>query len=136
MRHLKTTIWILSLVLTAASCSAQVGKVKPITNAELRVLMQSRDIQLVDLRTPDETKRGILEGALIMDVLAHDFKSRISTLDRTKPVVIYCAVGGRSASTGPQLLRMGFTEVYELSGGVRQWQMEGYPLVKPKMEAK
>jgi len=46
----------------------------------------------------------------------------VKTLDKNKPVYVYCAVGGRSATAAKILSDMGFTEVYDLEGGIINWE--------------
>ncbi len=50
----------------------------------------------------------------------HDdaFSSQLETLDKSKPVYVYCKGGGRSGKTAKMLHEMGFSEVYNLLGGI------------------
>ena len=93
-------------------------------------LSNANDGQLVDVRTPEEFKEGHLKGAVNIDFYNEDFESQIETLDKNKPVFVYCGSGGRSASTAAILNKAGFKEVYDLEGGIVQWQDEGKTLVK------
>jgi rhodanese-related sulfurtransferase len=80
------------------------------------------DIQLVDVRTPEEVAEGAIYGALNIDYMADDFESRaLELLDKKKPVLVYCKAGGRSAGAMELLSSKGFVEVYNLLGGYSEW---------------
>lgn len=104
--------------------------VEKINNEQLVELMKTPDIQLLDVRTPGEVQKGYIEGAVHIDYFDQNFEKLTSRLDRNKPIIVYCAVGGRSAKSGERLVTIGFTKVYDLTGGITKWQQEGYPLVK------
>ncbi len=87
-------------------------------------------VQLVDVRTPEEFTGGHVKGAVNMDVRGNDFATQIATLDKTKPVVVYCLSGGRSAGAAEQLLAAGFTQVYNYGGGMLEWRAAGKPETK------
>ena len=68
-----------------------------ITAAEMKEISKIEGIQLVDVRTPDEYKEGHLPNALNIDFLDENFEANIQQLDKTRPVIVYCQRGGRSA---------------------------------------
>ncbi len=120
---------IMSLLFVVFSCDlVRAQGVKKISNDELVALMKQPDLQLVDVRTPEEVSFGIIEGAEHRDFYHPEFASKMTELNKNKPIVVYCAAGGRSAQTGEVLKTMGFKEVYDLTGGFRHWQEEGNPV--------
>ena len=84
--------------------------------------------QLVDVRSDDEWRAGHIAGALCAPVT--QFGSRIAALrlDRTRPIIAMCRTGGRSKVAVRLLQRHGFTDVFELQGGMRAWQAAGRPV--------
>ena len=82
---------------------------------------------VVDVRTPEEFTKGHLENALNYNWNGSDFQKQISTLDKSKPVFVYCLSGGRSSSAANQMRSDGFKEVYELSGGITKWRAANLP---------
>ncbi len=82
---------------------------------------------IVDVRTPDEFSKGHLVDALNIDWNGKDFNNQVSTLDKSKPVFVYCLSGGRSASATKKMRSDGFKEVYELSGGIMKWRAANLP---------
>lgn len=83
--------------------------------------------QLIDVRTPEEFKGGHLENARNMDWNGNDFMDQISSLDKSKPVLVYCLSGGRSSSAAKELRENGFKQVYEMEGGMMQWRSKNLP---------
>ncbi|MTI38009.1 rhodanese-like domain-containing protein, partial [Fulvivirga lutimaris] len=76
------------------------------------------EVQLVDVRTPGEYAGGFIGDAINIDFMGDGFIDNCSaTLDKNKPMAIYCAGGGRSAKALKQLKEAGFKEVYELGVG-------------------
>lgn len=93
---------------------AFIGKVAPERAKEL----VAAGAKLVDVRTAGEHASGHIPGSLNIPV--SDLSGRIKELgDKSKPVVVYCASGMRSASAVSLLKRSGFTEVYDLGAGSR-----------------
>ncbi len=87
-------------------------------------LKASTGAQLVDVRTPQEFAEGHLKNALNVNYNADDFAEQIAKLDKTKAVYVYCRSGGRSGSAVRQMQEMGFTEIYNMDGGILSWKGE------------
>ncbi|MDL5050176.1 rhodanese-like domain-containing protein [Oscillatoria amoena NRMC-F 0135] len=85
---------------------------------------------ILDVRTSQEYSKGRIKDAILMDYYQRDFNARLATLDKNKPVFVYCASGVRSNSTAKKLIRQGFKEVYDLSGGLDAWVQSGKPIEK------
>ncbi|MEO1436628.1 MAG: rhodanese-like domain-containing protein, partial [Bacteroidota bacterium] len=75
------------------------------------------NLQLIDVRTPEEVAQGAIEGATNINFRASDFQEKILALDKEQPVLVYCKSGGRSGKTADLLVKQGFTKVYDLDGG-------------------
>jgi thioredoxin len=89
------------------------------------------DEQIVDVRTPSEYAAGHIANAVNMDWNGNDFKGQAKTLDKTKPVMVYCLSGGRSHEAAEYLKKEGFTTVYELDKGITSWKSANLPLTTP-----
>lgn len=83
---------------------------------------------LVDVRTSEEFSEGHIAGAVNIDWLADTFMTAAGRLDKGKPVLLYCAAGGRSEEALEALQKAGFTNVHDLVGGIRAWKKEGRPV--------
>ena len=114
--------FIIFFLCTLCACkqkaSEGVNLIGPITFSE-KILED--DVQLVDVRTPDEWKEGVIGEPLKINFLDDSFKVEIEKLDKNKPIVIYCKSGGRSAQAASLLSELGFKEIYELKGGILSW---------------
>ena len=95
-----------------------------------KVMDSMQDEVIVDLRTPEETSKGKIPGAVEMDFYGSGFKPSIAALDRNKVYLIYCAGGGRSGETAELMKEMGFTKVYNLEDGYKGWVKERMPVTK------
>ena len=76
---------------------------------------------MLDVRTPEEFSEGNISGAINMNFNAPEFETSLDSLDKTKPVYVYCQAGGRSGKAKDLLLEKGFKEVYNLIGGFGSW---------------
>lgn len=88
------------------------------------------EIVLIDVRTPQEYEQGHLENSININIAGDSFKEEVEKLDKSQPVYVYCKVGGRSARAASTLKEMGFEEVYDLEGGIRNWESSGMEIVK------
>jgi len=79
--------------------------------------------QVLDVRTKEEFAEGHLAKAILIPWTDKDFTVRAAKeLDPRKPVLVYCRSGGRSAEAAAALVKLGFTEVRNLAGGILAWQ--------------
>lgn len=83
---------------------------------------------LLDVRRPEEVETETLAQAEHI-VFDEAFANKLDTLKNT-PLFVYCAGGKRSAKAAKILRDKGYTQVYELKGGLNEWKAEGLPLVK------
>ncbi|WP_026958916.1 MULTISPECIES: rhodanese-like domain-containing protein [Aliagarivorans] len=83
---------------------------------------------LIDNREQDEWQKSRIPGAQYMGrgVLERDVEQRFPATD-TK-LVIYCGGGFRSALSADNLVKMGYTQVISMDGGIRGWREAGYPI--------
>lgn len=95
-----------------------------LTVAEFAERIGGDNTVLLDVRTPGETARGIIDGAIEMDFRATDFGEQLKTLDPSKTYLVYCASGGRSGRTAKMLNELGVQEVYNLAGGYTAWSKQ------------
>lgn len=116
---------VLMLVFAACSESSDSTEIEVITTDEMQNLMDFEDVQIVDVRTAEEFASGFIENSQNIDVSSPTFDQDIAKLDKSKPVVVYCKGGGRSAKCAEKLKGAGFVKIYDLEGGITQWQFKG-----------
>lgn len=94
---------------------------KVVAAKDFQAKLGDDNIQLIDVRTPEEYSAGKIGEASNVDFYASDFNAQLEKLDKTKPTLIYCASGGRSGKAAGIMKEMGFKEVYDLEGGYKGW---------------
>ena len=98
------------------------GKFEVLERQIYKEAIQNKEVQLVDVRTNREFRKGHLARALNIDFYkASKFRVEFEKLDKTKPVYIYCRSGHRSRKAGKRILDMGFGKVFDLEGGLNNW---------------
>lgn len=114
-------------VLVLSNCANEPQtEIKVITPEEMQALLELEDMQIVDVRTPEEYVTGFIDNSQNIDFKSPTFDEDIKKLDKTKPVILYCKAGGRSAKCSEKLKDAGFVKIYDLEGGITQWKFEGY----------
>ncbi|MGH8446154.1 MAG: rhodanese-like domain-containing protein [Solimonas sp.] len=91
-------------------------------------LINDRDPLIVDVRPPSDFKRGHLLNAFHAPVAKFDDYLGQIAKDKTRPVLVYCALGANSGAVVDKLRANGFAEVYPLRGGINAWQMANLPV--------
>ncbi|MCL4423691.1 MAG: molybdopterin-synthase adenylyltransferase MoeB [Actinobacteria bacterium] len=86
----------------------------------------------LDIREPDEYEQGALPGAIHLPRGFLEFQIEGKIPDHSTPVVVYCAVGGRSALAAHTLQQLGYTDVVSLAGGFNRWKDHGKPWSTPR----
>jgi rhodanese-related sulfurtransferase len=100
---------------------------------DFKIMMDSiPGVVVLDLRTSEELKSGIIPGARHIDYFEKHFDSEINKLDRTPVYLLYCASGGRSTETLLLMQAKGFQQVYHLEGGFARWKKDKMPVETPK----
>lgn len=116
---------------TASVESAQSTIAKDVDVPTFNQMMADHpDASVLDVRTPEEIAAGMIPSAKHIDFYDPNFASLIGELPKDKPVLVYCAAGGRSGQAMSKMKGMGFTEVYNLNGGYRAWSSAGMPTTK------
>lgn len=117
-------------IFQSGSSSVEKQPFRSISPVEAKKLIDSRhDLVILDVRTPDELKKeGGIQGAVLVPLMA--VMQNKLTVPKEKPILLVCAVGGRSYAAGQMLVRYGYQEVYNLSGGLDAWKKSGLPVVR------
>ncbi|MEO0652770.1 MAG: rhodanese-like domain-containing protein [Planctomycetota bacterium] len=98
-----------------------------LTPDKAKALVEAGEVDLLDVRTPQETAGGIIPGAQLIPV--DQLEERVKEVRRSgKPLLVYCAGGGRSAAACEFLSSEGQPSLHNLSGGIGSWSG---PVVRP-----
>jgi rhodanese-related sulfurtransferase len=125
---MKKVMALLASVLLLAGCSSSSSAVD-LSVTEFSSKVAEAGIITLDVRTPGEFNEGHIEGAKLIDFQSGNFESEIATLDKTKTYAVYCRSGSRSGQAVKIMSDAGFTNIYNLDGGVIDWANAGLPLV-------
>ena len=128
MRRFAILLVMTGLVVTACggSTTATFDLVAPVEAHELLV-NPPEGLVVLDVRTPEEFAGPHLTGAVNVDFYDSYFQSRLDLLDKDTPYLVYCRSGNRSGSTIEIMKDLGFTEVYDVDGGINAWVGAGLP---------
>lgn len=99
---------------------------KDVSADEFKTLISSNDGVILDVRTPEEVSEGKIAGSTNIDIYNDNFESKIKELDKTKTFYVYCRSGGRSGKAMDMMKSIGFTNVYNLDGGITSWMNKGF----------
>ncbi len=122
--------------ILTGGCVGQVSEaptqiIENITPQEAFTLIQDNennpDFVILDVRTPEEFADGHIENAINLDYYSETFRDELNKLGKNKKYLIYCRSGNRSGKTLNIMERLNFREVYNMLGGIIQWEAEGLP---------
>lgn len=83
------------------------------------------ETQVLDVRSKAEFEGGALPGAVNLSLGDESFDSKAAALDKTRPVLVYCAGGFRSRKAVARLKALGFENIQHLHRGYMSWRPEG-----------
>lgn len=123
-------ISVFAMVLLLGSTSLAVAATARNLGAqEAESLLRKRqDVYLLDVRTPEEYRQFRLANATLIPI--DQVTRRLAEIPKDRPILVYCAVGSRSAQVFNFLARQGYAEVYNLEGGIYGWAQRGYPVLQ------
>ena len=126
--HLKRIVSYVFVVLAVASCNINGQKYKNLSVNDFEKKINEGTVQLVDVRTPEEYAEKHLKDAVNINFNGDDFVDMVAKLDKSKPILVYCLSGGRSAKAAALISKKGATDVYNLDGGILAWTNAGKPV--------
>ena len=97
--------------------------------AAREALTAVEEIQLLDVRTQKEWDEGYIDGAIHIPIA--DLEGRLEELDSSRPVLVYCAAGVRSAKALKILDEAGFATSAHMQPGFRGWSKAGHLISTP-----
>ena len=80
---------------------------------------------IIDVRTPEEFYEGFIKNAINLNIYeSSDFVEKIRSFSINNEYFIYCKSGGRSSAACKIMNQLGFNKVYNLVGGIQEWNGE------------
>lgn len=119
----------ITLLLVMLPMLAEAAIARNVSPEEAYSMVVKHDsLYLLDVRTPGEFQQVRLEGASLIPI--DQLLNRLPEVPKDRPILVYCAVGSRSAQVVNYLARQGYPEVYNLYGGIYSWAQKGYPVLQ------
>lgn len=125
---MKKAIVLITSVLLLAGCSSS-SSTNDLSVSEFSSKVAETGVITLDVRTPSEFNESHIEGALLVDFQSGNFENEIASLDKSKTYAVYCRSGSRSGQAVKVMSEAGFTNIYNLNGGVIDWANAGMTLV-------
>jgi rhodanese-related sulfurtransferase len=92
----------------------------------LDLLKQTNDIFLLDVHTPQQEHLDGTDAFIPFDQIV-DSQNQLPN-DKSTPILVYCRSGSMSLMASEDLFSLGYTNVYNLSGGIHAWEGAGFPI--------
>jgi len=121
---------VFALGLTLTGCSGSESSAMKLDVEGFAAKVAESDIIVLDVRTPMEFAEGHLENAVNIDFQSGSFESEIASLDKSATYAVYCRSGNRSGQAVKVMADLGFTDLYDLDGGVIDWVAAGKSIVR------
>lgn len=115
-----------TLFLTSCSSDSSAQKVSP---KEFSEVIFDPSVVILDVRTPQEFAEGHLANAINIDFQSGNFEQEIASLDKSKTYAVYCRSSNRSGEAVKVMADAGFTSMYDMDGGIIDWQAAGGQIV-------
>jgi rhodanese-related sulfurtransferase len=127
---------ILASIMLVAIISGCLGSTTPPEKAKYvdisvqqgKQMIDKGEVFILDVRTREEYNESHIMGSTLIPVQELDI--RFKELPRDKKIVVYCRSGSRSVTASDILVKNGFTQIYNMQGGITGWKNAGYEVVK------
>jgi phage shock protein E len=113
-----------------AGCSSSNEVTKKVDPVEFSEVIAQPGVIILDVRTPEEFNAGHIANAININIADSDFSSEVSKLDKNATFAVYCRSANRSAVATNEMAELGFTDMYDMQGGIIDWEAAGGPVVQ------
>jgi rhodanese-related sulfurtransferase len=121
---------LLVMGLTLTGCSSGTSATEKLGIEEFAEKITDTSITVLDVRTPMEFAQGHIDRAVNIDFQGDNFEKEVLDLDKDAPIAIYCRSGNRSSQAVKVMEKLGFTNLYDMDGGVIDWAAANKPLFR------
>jgi len=122
----KALITLASLLIFSACSFQQPDYLQMLSPSELNTIMQTQDIFLVDVHTPEQAH---IKGTDAV-IPYNDIQTHLAKLpsDKSTPIYLYCEGGPMGNAAARTLHELGYTKLFNLDGGTHAWRKAGLAL--------
>lgn len=122
---------VAAVLLCTTALPALAADVPTISKEELRAELGTQEFTILDVRSDSDwdSSNSKIPGAIRLPI--DQLETWSENFHKSTPLVLYCACEGLGSSgyVAHMLMEKGFTNVYALSGGWKEWEMSNYPVV-------
>jgi rhodanese-related sulfurtransferase len=93
-----------------------------------QVIQENPQTTILDVRTQSEFSMGHIEYAQNLDAYDPNLTEKLNTLDKNHEYFVICRSGNRSRKVTNKMKKLGFTNYYNVLGGMMAWERAGYPI--------
>jgi rhodanese-related sulfurtransferase len=119
------------LLLVLSELQHRLGRTRELSPAEATRMLNHDNAVLIDMRSDKDYREGHIVNAINAPLVDGKPPETLGKY-RDRPVIVYCQRGQRSTGYCGQLGKQGFESVYNLQGGLNNWQKADLPLTKSK----
>ncbi|MBR9728580.1 rhodanese-like domain-containing protein [Shewanella intestini] len=126
--------WVgLFVAVIVTSVKAAVSKVTNVNHQELTQMVNKQSAVVVDVRGREDYKKGHIVDALNVP-LSEIKNNQVANLEKHKssPIIVVCDAGMTSSQAAQLLIKQGFENVSNLTGGMSGWKTANLPVIKSK----
>lgn len=121
--------WLAGGMLAWRTSALDIARLRQVTVHELKAALDARELDVLDVRQPDEWTKGHVAGATF--ITGAELPDRIDDVPRRgRPVAVLCGSGYRSSVSASLLARDTDLDVVNVLGGMGAWRAAGHPLVQ------
>ena len=125
----KIILFVIPLALLLTACGTTGGKVTNLNVTDFAKKISDKSVVVLDVRTPGEFQSEHLENAINVDYEGSNFEGEVQKLDKSKTYAVYCRSGRRSGLATEIMAKDGFKSMFNLDGGIENWQASGNKVV-------
>lgn len=125
----KIILFVIPLALLLTACGTTGGKVTNLNVTDFAKKISDKSVVVLDVRTPGEFQSEHLENAINVDYEGSNFEGEVQKLDKSKTYAVYCRSGRRSGLATEIMAKDGFKSIFNLDGGIENWQASGNKVV-------
>jgi rhodanese-related sulfurtransferase len=103
---------------------------REVSSREAADLIQNEQAIILDVRTPNEYKRGHLHNSILIPVQELQTRYKELGVHKDREILIYCATGNRSTVASKILIDSGFKHIVNMRGGIYDWHKKNYPIAR------
>ena len=134
MKRLLTLLFVFSLTLAACqskpaageAVSVAGGSYKNVTASELNTMLRNKDFVFINVHIPFAGNIAGTDLSIPYDQIEQDLSQLPS--DKNAKIVLYCRSGRMSTIAAEALVKLGYSNIWNLNGGMDGWEQAGYPL--------